>query len=100
MARRVRSIREMRAEYDAAEARGLVSADAPERKGRPGEAAERKPKADAKTRLKVVWAVCDHAGRTVQAFDYPQKADAEALVAQLKAKGKGNHFVRQEKVPM
>jgi hypothetical protein len=39
-------------------------------------------------------------GRTVATFEYPHKADAEALVAALKAKGKGNHFVRAVKEPM
>jgi hypothetical protein len=39
-------------------------------------------------------------GRTVATFEYPHKADAEALAAALKAKGKGNHFVRSVKEPM
>ena len=39
-------------------------------------------------------------GRTVATFDYPRKDDAEALAAQLKAKGKGNHFIRSVKEPM
>jgi hypothetical protein len=50
--------------------------------------------------MKVVWSVCDMGGRSVATFDYPQKAEAEALAAALKAKGKGNHFVRSEKVPI
>lgn len=51
-------------------------------------------------RMKVVWAVCDVGGRTVQTFEYPNKADAEAFALQLKAKGKGPHFVRSIKEPM
>jgi hypothetical protein len=50
--------------------------------------------------MRVVWAVCDVGGRTVATFDYPSKADAEALVARLKAQGKGMHFVRSVKEPM
>ena len=50
--------------------------------------------------MRVVWAVCDIGGRTVATFDYPRKADAEALAAALKAKGKGSHFVRSVKEPM
>jgi hypothetical protein len=88
----------MRAQVEAAEALGLTT-PAPERKPR-SEPAERRPKLEAKARLKVVWAVCDLGGRTVATFDYPQKADAEALAAQLKARGKGNHFVRSVKEPM
>ena len=87
----------MRAEVEAAEARGLMTPT--ERKPK-SEPAERRPKPEVKARLKVVWAVCDVGGRTVASFDYPNKADAEALAAQLKAKGKGNHFVRSVKEPM
>jgi hypothetical protein len=36
----------------------------------------------------------------VATFDYTCKADAEAKVAELKAKGKGNHFIRSVKEPM
>jgi hypothetical protein len=50
--------------------------------------------------MRVVWAVCDIGGRTVATFDYPNKADAEALAAQLKARGKGEHFLRSVKEPM
>lgn len=95
-----RTLLDMRLEYEAAEARGLVPADAKERRPRSAPA-ERKPaKAEARARMRVVWAVCDMGNRTVATFDYADKAQAEALVAQLKAKGKGNHFVRSEKVPM
>lgn len=100
MARRTRTLREMRQEYEAAEARGLVNDDKPKRPRDDAPARDRKPRAAPQARLKVVWAVCDMGGRTVATFDYPQKADAEALAAALKARGKGNHFVRSEKVPM
>jgi hypothetical protein len=50
--------------------------------------------------MRVVWAVCDIGGRTVASFDYPSKAEAEALAASLKARGKGDHFVRSVKEPM
>ncbi len=92
----------MRQEYEAAEARGLIPADAPERKARslgPTERATPSRTAGG-TRMKVVWSVCDQGGRTVATFEYADKAAAEALIAQLKAKGKGSHFLRTEKVPM
>ncbi|MBX6315203.1 MAG: hypothetical protein IRY99_20180 [Isosphaeraceae bacterium] len=99
MARRVRSIREMRALHEAAEARGLIRR--PEPGPRPAAPpTERRPKPVEKSRMKVVWAVCDIGGRTVATFDYPRKAEAEALAAQLKAQGKGTHFVRSVKEPM
>ena len=50
--------------------------------------------------MRVVWAVCDIGGRTIATFEYPRKADAETLAAELKAKGKGPHFVRSLKEPM
>jgi hypothetical protein len=50
--------------------------------------------------MRVVWAVCDVGGRTVATFDYPSKAEAEALAAKLKGQGKGMHFVRSVKEPI
>lgn len=101
MARRTRSIREMREMYDAAEARGLVGAEEKARKPREETSRERPSRAKSQPRLKVVWNVCDIGGRTVATFDYPQKAEAEAHAAELKAKSKGDlFFVRSEKVPM
>jgi hypothetical protein len=97
MARRTLNRHELRAAAEAAEALGLNTP--PERKPR-SEPAERRPKPAPAARMRVVWAVCDMGGRTVATFDYPAKADAESLAAELKKKGKGNHFVRSVKEPM
>lgn len=97
MARRTLNRHELRAAAEAAEALGLNTP--PERKPR-SEPTERRPKPVAQARMKVVWAVCDVGGRTVATFDYPNKADAEALAVELKKKGKGSHFVRSVKEPM
>ena len=59
-----------------------------------------KSKPVAGPRMRMVWAVCDMGGRTVATFEYAQKADAEAHIAALKARGKGAHFLRQVKEPM
>jgi hypothetical protein len=88
----------MRAEAEAAEALGLNKE--PERRPRRETAEPRREAPKAQPRLKVVWAVCDMGGRTVATFDYGQKAEAEAFLAKLKAKGKDPHFLRSEKVPM
>ena len=88
---------ELRAEAEAAEALGLNTP--PEKKPR-AEPTERRPKPSPSARLRVVWAVCDIGGRTVATFDYPNKSDAEAKAAELKARGKGDHFVRSIKEPM
>jgi hypothetical protein len=97
MGRRPLNRLELRAAAEAAEALGR---NTPEPRKPRSEPAERRPKPVPTARLRVVWAVCDMGGRTVATFEYPHKADAEALVATLKAKGKGNHFVRSIKEPM
>ena len=97
MARRTRSIRDLRAEAEAIGRLGLNTP--PERKPR-SEPSERRPKPEPHQKLKLVWAVRDIGGRTVKTFDYPEKAQAEAFAAELKSRGKGNHFVASEKVPM
>jgi hypothetical protein len=101
MARRTLNRRELRAAAEAAEAMGIKDADTPSRSsGRPKGEPARRPKPSTTARMRVVWAVCDVGGRTVASFDYPQKADAEALIAKLKAQGKGTHFLRSVKEPM
>jgi len=101
MARRTLNRRELRAAAEAAEAMGIT--DQTERQPRPSPRPttepSRRPKPSAGPRMRVVWAVCDVGGRTVATFEYPQKADAEALIAQLKARGKGTHFLRSVKEP-
>ena len=97
MARRTLNIRDLRAQVEAAERLGINTPT--ERKPR-SEPSEKRPRPEPHQKMKLVWAVRDIGGRTVETFDYPDKAQAEALAAALKAKGKGNHFVASEKVPM
>jgi hypothetical protein len=97
MGRRPLNRLELRAAAEAAEALGLNTPPEPKPRSEP---TERRSRPAAAARMKVVWAVCDIGGRTVATFDYPSKAEAEALAAQLKAKGKGEHFVRSVKEPM
>jgi hypothetical protein len=97
MARRTLNRHELRAAVEAAEARGLGLPETP-KKDRESEPRRAKP--DPKVRMRVVWAVCDVGGRTVQTFDYTQKVQAEALAQKLKAERKGPHFVRAVKEPM
>ncbi|GIW89074.1 MAG: hypothetical protein KatS3mg108_3398 [Isosphaeraceae bacterium] len=96
-----RSLRELRAEYEAAVARGLIPEEPPKRTrdsyARP---ATRRSEAPAgNRRQKIVWVVCDVGGRPIAQFAYTEKPEAEALAAGLKAQGRGTHFVRAEKVP-
>ena len=97
MGRRPLNRLELRAEAEAAEALGK---NTPAEKKPRSAPAERRAKPAPAARMRVVWAVCNIGGRTVATFDYPNKADAEALAAQLKAKGKGEHFLRSVKEPM
>ncbi len=102
MGRRPLNRLELRAAAEAAEALGLNTP--PERKSRSGAGGDDRPRLRDKpapaARMRVVWAVCDIGGRTVATFEYPRKADAEALAADLKSRGKGSHFVRSVKEPM
>lgn len=99
MARRTRSIRDLRAEAEVLERLGLLDTTTPARKPRSA-STESRPKPELQQKMRVVWAVRDIGGRTIKTFDYPEKAAAEAFAAEQKAKGKGNHFVASEKVPM
>lgn len=101
MSKRPLNRRELRAQVEAAEARGIPMGDAPG--GRPRSRSELRPLRDkpaAAPRTRVVWAVCDLGGRVVATFDYAEKAQAEARAADLKARGKGAHFVRSIKEPI
>src|SRR6516225_9931237 len=103
MARRTLNRRELRAEAEAAEAMGLNQAAGtdPRRSSRSrSEPPPLRSKPAAGPRMRLVWAVCDMGGRTVATFEYGQKADAEAKIADLKACGKGPHFLRAVKEPM
>ena len=97
MARRTLNLRELRAAAEAAEALGL---NTPAEKKPRGEPKESRPRPAPAARMRVVWAVCDIGGRTIEKFDYSDKAAAEARAAELKAKGKGMHFVRSVKEMM
>src|SRR5271156_5259768 len=100
MARRTLNRRELRAPAEAAERIGSGKGPEPREPTRSKSEPSLRPKPAAAPRMRVVWAVCDVGGRTVATFDYPCKADAEALVAKLKSQGKGTHFVRSLKEPI
>ncbi len=99
MGRRPLNRRDLRAAAEAAEARGIPAGPEPSRPRTRSEPSGR-PKPSPTARMRVVWAVCDVGGRTVATFDYADKPAAEARAAELKAKGKGMHFVRSVKEPI
>ena len=103
MARRTLNRYELRAAAEAAEARGMDTQTDTRSRRPPRDPNAPPPLRDKPVsgpRTRVVWAVCDMGGRTVATFDYAQKADAERHIAELKALGKGPHFLRSIKEPM
>jgi hypothetical protein len=100
MARRTLNRHELRAEAEAAEARGLSNEPPSRRTPKAPSQKALRPKPAAVPRMRIVWAVCDVGGRTVKTFDYTCKAEAEACMADLKARGKGMHFLRSLKEPL
>jgi hypothetical protein len=97
MARRMRNRFELRAEAEALERLGI---ELPKERKPRADPTDRRPKPAEAPKMRVVWAVCDIGGRTVATFDYTDKDAAEARAKELKAKGKGDHFVRSIKEPM
>jgi hypothetical protein len=100
--RGTRTLRELRQEVEAAEARGLIPTEPekPKRERAPRLDAPARERSQSSGRMKVVWEVCDVGGRAIATYEYPLKADAEAHAARLIERGKGHHFVRSAKQPM
>jgi hypothetical protein len=78
--------------------------DGQERRAKKKKAPAKKPKAvkaaKPATRMRIVWTVMNDAFKPVGTFEYAQKEAAEARAAELRAKGKGPHFVQKTKEPM
>jgi hypothetical protein len=127
MAARTQSRRKLREEHDQAEVIEQESAEADEpdgsddedapdvkaKKPRARKAAAKKPaaaKAPAKPRARkraakvlprvfAKWAVCDGALKRVAVFEYNQRADADARLAELRVEKKGPFFLQMVKIP-
>ena len=56
------------------------------------------PAAPARTRI--IWVVCNHTGRDVKTYTYPQKDEADAEVARLKKSTEKHHYVERRQVAM
>jgi hypothetical protein len=94
MARKTVSIKDKRAEAEAAEARGegkkVVKKKAPvKRKSR--------AKAAAEVRLKAFWGVFNQSMKRIALYEYSQKKDAEKKAVELTEKSKSPHFVQPVK---
>lgn len=51
-------------------------------------------------RMKIIWEVCNGAGKVLEAFAYPDKAAAEASTEALNRASTTTHILRATKVPM
>lgn len=103
MARKVVNRRELRAEAEAAEARGIVDGEEGGKKGKAK--AEKKAPAKRKSRSKTAeperkklfWGVFNQSAKRIALFDFSQKKAAEAKAGELTASGKNQHFVMKVK---
>jgi hypothetical protein len=109
MAGRILNRRELRAQADHAEQSQVAVpqpavAAVPSRPKKSKGAASgtgRKPrKVKAPPRLRARWGVFDAGMKQVAIFDYNQRADADAKLADLLARKKGIHFLQIVKEPM
>jgi len=101
MARKVVNRKELRAEAEAAEARGLVDGEGKKAKVKGEKKAPVKRKSRSKTaepeRKKLFWGVFNQSAKRIALFDFSQKKAAEAKAGELTASGKNQHFVMKVK---
>lgn len=107
MARKIVNRKELRAQADAAEARGKTAKKSAKAKGDKAEKAAKEPKKAAakkparkktakETRLKAYWGVFNQGMKRLAMFEYADKRAAEKKAAELGA----NHFVQLIKEPI
>ena len=89
-------IAHLRAEAEAA-AREKAAAKA-ERAARPSARKSTRKEAPKPARVRIVWAICDPAGKEVQHFPYAQEQEARAEAQRLTAANGRTHFVKQTDV--
>lgn len=106
MARKVVNRKELRAQADAAEARGKTKAGskekapkaAKEKKAKePKKAAEKKParkKVAKEARMKAYWGVFNSGMKRLALFEYADKKAAEKKVQELIGSSRAHHFVQ------
>jgi len=100
-ARRKRSAQEPPSEALAANATVATETPAKKARARSGAVKVRKPRAKKPPpRVRVRWGVFDGGMKQVAAYDYNQRADADAKLADLSAKKKGVYFLQLFKEPM
>ena len=106
MARKVVNRKELRAQADAAEARGKTKSAAKEKAPKaakekkakePKKAAEKKParkKVAKEARMKAYWGVFNSGMKRLALFEYADKKAAEKKVQELIGSSRAHHFVQ------
>lgn len=95
MARRTTSIRDKRQEAEAAEARGLTKPKAVKKAGTRARTTRKKSKAPERKRLS--WVIYSGTQKEFARFPYDQKAEAEAKLEEVKAKGRKHYYLQPVK---
>ena len=95
MARKTVSIKEKRAEAEAAEKKGAKK----KKKKAPAKKTKRKSrkKADVEVRLKAFWGVFNQSLKRVALYEYSQRRQADKKAEELTAKHNSPHFVQPVK---
>jgi hypothetical protein len=62
--------------------------------------AAKRTRAPKEVRMRAVWVVFDNASKRVKEFPYPQKAEAEAFLAEKIEEKKGTFYLSMVKEPM
>lgn len=109
MARKVVNRKELRAQADAAEARGKTKA-APKEKAvkekkakepkKPGEKKTVRKKVAKEARMKAYWGVFTSGMKRLALFEYADKKAAEKKVQELIASSRNHHFLQLVKEPI
>jgi len=103
MARKVVNRKELRAQAEAAEARGKTKAGGKEKAAKekkakePKKAAEKKPsrkKVVKEARMKAYWGVFNSGMKRLALFEYADKKAAEKKVQELIGSSRAHHFVQ------
>ena len=95
MARKVVNRKELRAQNDAAEARGKEKTEKKEKVAKEPKAKKEKVAKEPKeTRLKAYWGVFNQAMKRLVLFEYADKKSAEKKAAELTASSRATHFIQ------
>jgi hypothetical protein len=98
MARKVINRKELRAEFDAAEAAakeaGPAKAVKPKKKAAPRAS---RAKVVADVRMKLYWGVFNQSLKRIAIYEFDQKEEADKKAEELSKSGKSPHFVQKVK---